>query len=58
VRWCLNQISAGRQAPTDEVALGQLLEAVRAGGWEEIELWLPHWDALLASGAPSVPRLL
>jgi len=53
VRACWNHVTAGRQPPAD---LARDLAAVRAGGWDAVELWLPHWDARFAPGADAAAR--
>jgi 2-keto-myo-inositol isomerase len=59
VKLCFNQITAGRQPPTDAAALSQQLGAIRAGGWGAIELWLRHWDGIVTEiGLPASRRLL
>jgi 2-keto-myo-inositol isomerase len=56
VRWCFNQITAGRQAPADP---GRDLAAIRQGGWQAIELWLRHWDGYIERhGLPAARRQL
>jgi sugar phosphate isomerase/epimerase len=53
---CLNQITIRRQPPDD---LARDLAAVRAGGWEAIEVWLRHWDGFVErAGLAAARRLL
>jgi sugar phosphate isomerase/epimerase len=47
VRLCFNQVTAGRRAPADPA---RDLAAVREGGWEAVELWLPHWEGAGSGG--------
>lgn len=46
-------MTAGRQPPAD---LARDLAAVRAGGWEAVELWLDHWDARFPPNADAAAR--
>src|SRR5262245_51066853 len=59
VRWAINQITlagGSRRPPGD---LPGDLAALRAGGWEALEVWLPHWDAHIARhGLGAARRLL
>jgi 4-hydroxyphenylpyruvate dioxygenase len=55
MRPCLNQVTAGRAAPND---LAAQLTAIRSGGWEALELWLPHWDPLLETHSLGAARRL
>jgi 4-hydroxyphenylpyruvate dioxygenase len=56
MRLCLNQITVGRQPPADSA---RDLAAMRAGGWDAVELWLRHWDDYFAAhGTGAARRLL
>lgn len=55
MRACWNQVTAGRQPPADPA---RDLAAVRAGGWEAVELWLPHWDARFRPDEDAAARRL
>jgi sugar phosphate isomerase/epimerase len=46
-------VTAGQQVPVDLV---RDLAAVRAGGWEAIEVWLDHWDAHFPPDADAAAR--
>jgi sugar phosphate isomerase/epimerase len=46
-------VTAGRRVPAD---LARDLAAVRAGGWEAVELWLDHWDAHFPPHADAAAR--
>jgi 2-keto-myo-inositol isomerase len=55
----LNQITAGLKAPDSLGDLARDLNAMRAGGWTALELWLRHWDALIETeGLPACRRAL
>jgi sugar phosphate isomerase/epimerase len=56
---CLNQITAGLTAPASLSELARGLNAMRAGGWTALELWLRHWDGIIATeGLPAARRAL
>jgi sugar phosphate isomerase/epimerase len=48
-----NQVTAGVRPPRD---VGRDLSAAREGGWEAVELWLRHWDALFDGAGPRAAR--
>jgi sugar phosphate isomerase/epimerase len=50
---CFNQVTAGVRPPVD---IARDLGAVRAGGWEAVELWLRHWDAVFDGAGPGAAR--
>jgi 2-keto-myo-inositol isomerase len=53
---CLNQITAGQRPPRD---IARDLAAMREGGWEAVELWLRHWDAVFdGDGLGAARRLI
>jgi sugar phosphate isomerase/epimerase len=50
MRLCINQITAGNRDPNISLDdLARDLAAMRRGGWDAIELWLPHWDGVSAT---------
>jgi sugar phosphate isomerase/epimerase len=55
MKLCLNQVTAGRNVPTD---LARDLAAMREGGWTAVEVWLRHWDGVFAAGGLRAARAL
>ena len=59
MRACLNQVTLGRTAPASVSQLARDLGAAREAGWTAIELWLRHWDGLIAAeGLAATQRAL
>jgi sugar phosphate isomerase/epimerase len=52
---CLNQVTAGQRPPRD---IARDLAAMREGGWEAIEVWLRHWDAVFDGAGLGAARRL
>src|SRR5688500_7262863 len=53
---CLNQITLGRTPPPSLGGVARDLGAMHEAGWPAVELWLRHWDALIAADGMAAAR--